>query len=219
MNKVFDINADEVVQLTAKLGRLHRSAMPVAVRESLNTAAKDMKMRYIPRVFSKNFTERRPRFISSHTAYNKCANTFDINSMSSSAGVIKDKTESGNRLELQERGGTLNDRAVPVYNDGVSGTRKGERESAQQDAIYYFRKFKDKQRGIILKNKKKTIIKTDSRLYEIRAGGTWRTLYTLDSTAKIKPKRFIEPSGDMAHSRLPRNFKIQAEKQFKKYLK
>ena len=40
---ILNVNTDAVVALTNKLEKLHRSAFPVAVRSTLNSAAFDMK--------------------------------------------------------------------------------------------------------------------------------------------------------------------------------
>ena len=64
---VFDIDAKDVVKATAKLERLHRSALPVSVRGALNDAAFDMKKNTIEKHFKKNFTIRSRTFVRSHS--------------------------------------------------------------------------------------------------------------------------------------------------------
>jgi len=88
MNNVFNINTDDIVQLTLKLEKLHRSAMPVAVRQSLNRAAFNMKKTEIGKSFDRNFIVRRSAFIRAHSGYNPSSNTFDINKIVSEAGII-----------------------------------------------------------------------------------------------------------------------------------
>ena len=98
----FNVNNHEVIKLTNTLDKIHRSAIPVSVRGSLNDAAFDMKKNTLGREFNDIFTIRRPTFLRSHTAANKSPNTFDINKMESSAGVIEGKSLAGDQLELQE---------------------------------------------------------------------------------------------------------------------
>ncbi|MBL4809315.1 MAG: hypothetical protein JKY43_04565, partial [Phycisphaerales bacterium] len=44
----FNVNTDAVVSLTNKLEKLHKSAFPVAVRGTLNSAAFDVKQKSMP---------------------------------------------------------------------------------------------------------------------------------------------------------------------------
>jgi hypothetical protein len=108
--QTFNINTSEVVELTNKLEKMHRSAMPVAVRGSLNDAAFDMKKNQVEQVFKSRFTTRKKNFIRSHTVANKSKNTFNINEMKSEVGVIKGKSDAGDQLEKQEFGGTIANR-------------------------------------------------------------------------------------------------------------
>jgi len=78
MLNTFNINTDKVVSLTNKLEKLHKSAMPVAVRMTLNDAAFDMKQIQIGRQFKGQFTIRKKNFIRSHTVAVKSKNTFRI---------------------------------------------------------------------------------------------------------------------------------------------
>lgn len=208
----FNIDSSQIQLFKQKLEKIHRSAVPVAVRQSLNEAAYQMKSVILPSEFKNDFTIRRPTFVKSHSAFTRSKNTFEIQYMSSECGIIRGKSISGNRLELQERGGVVSDRAVPINKNGVSPTRMNERNESKQSAIYYYRKFRNAKKGVIMRNRKRTIIKTDDYLFEVRAGGEWRTLYVLNSTARIKPKRFIEPAGTMAASRIPYYFIRNAQK-------
>lgn len=106
----FNINNADVVGLTNRLEKIHKSAMPVSVRGALNDAAFDMKKNQLGKTFDSSFTIRKKTFIRSHSAFNRSKNTFNINEMSSEAGIIKDKSKSGNELEIQETGGIVGDR-------------------------------------------------------------------------------------------------------------
>ena len=50
-----DVNTDSLIKLTAKLENLSRSALPVAVRGTLNNAAFDVKQRTLTKSAEKNF--------------------------------------------------------------------------------------------------------------------------------------------------------------------
>lgn len=99
-----------MVQLTNKLEKMHRSDLPLVVRQTLNDLAFDNKQNEIEDSFRSNFTIRKQNFIKSHTAANKSMNTFDISKMQSMSGVIKGKSTAGDMLEIQEFGGNIPDR-------------------------------------------------------------------------------------------------------------
>jgi hypothetical protein len=187
------------------------------VRGALNDAAFDMKKKTLGREFSDNFTIRRPTFIRSHTSVNKSPNTFDINKMESSAGIIQGKSFAGDQLELQEKGGSISDRDVPTLE-----TRGGDKASKQK-AMFWFRKFKDKslgqfpaQKGKKVKRRvKRTFVKTKSSLLMVEKGGKWKTLYH-SSNVRIPKKPFVGPAGE-ASSKLIAGFYVkQAERRIKK---
>ena len=86
----FDINTNDVIKLTNKLDELHRSALPSAVRNTLNNAAFEMK-KNIPFQADKKFITRDKGFFKRMSAVNK-ASGFDINRMVAETGIIsKDK--------------------------------------------------------------------------------------------------------------------------------
>ena len=53
-----NINSDAVVKFTNTLEKLHKSGLPVAIRESLNNAAFDVKKRTMPKAAGDTFKER-----------------------------------------------------------------------------------------------------------------------------------------------------------------
>lgn len=112
-----NINTSEIVKLTNKLERLHKSAMPVTVRGTLNDLAFKTKKDYVPDEFQKQFTVRSKTFIKSHTSVRKSDNTFDIRKMQSAVGVIARK-DAADGLAAQETGGnTKKSRNIPYFDD------------------------------------------------------------------------------------------------------
>ena len=217
----FNVNNHEVIKYTNTLDKIHRSAIPVSVRGALNDAAFDMKKNTLPDKFRNNFTIRRPNFITRNSVSKaiRSKNTFNINEMSASAGIIDDGPESiNNRLELQEKGGSISDRDVPTLE-----TRGGDK-AAKQKAMFWFRKFKDKplghfpsQKGKKVKRRvKRTFVKTKSRLFMIEKGGDWKTLYHTVSSAKIPKKTFIGPAGEASAKLIAGFYVKQAERRIKK---
>jgi len=111
--QAFNINNDDVVQMSNRLEQLHRSGLPVAVRQSLNEAAFQMKKHEIMRSFDRKFIVRKQAFIKNHTAFNRCKNTFEIREMYSEAGIRKGMSQAGDNLSKQEFGGRIHNRNVP----------------------------------------------------------------------------------------------------------
>ena len=127
MAKTFNINNADVVQLTNRLEKIHKSSMPVSVRGALNDAAFDMKKNQLEKTFDREFTIRKKTLIRSHTAFNRSKNTFNINEMISEAGVIKGKSKAGDELETQEKGGSLSGRKSIVTPEAFVSSPKSQK--------------------------------------------------------------------------------------------
>jgi len=212
----FSVDTAEMRAFKQKLDKISRSAFPVSVRKTLNSTAYDMRANTLPREFKDEFITRRPNFIKYVSGYSKCQNTFNVNSMVSEAGILEGKSLAGDRLELQERGGVINDRSVPFADrSGKSPTRKSESLENVQSPIYYARNFKNLKKGVISKTKQRTIFKTDKAVMMILAGGIWKTLYLENRSVKLKKRRFVEPAGDVAGFKMPQTF----IKEFNNYIK
>ena len=214
MANAFNINTDEVVVLTQKLEQLHRSAMPVAVRQSLNRAAFNMKTKGVSEMAGRKFIIRRPTFIKSHIGYNKSPNTFDINKMVSEVGIIQGKSRSGDQLEKQEFGGRISDRNVPTIH-----VRIGEQLKNKITGKYYYKKFQSVTSGHLSRNRQRTIIKgRNGSIYQVKKGGEWQTLYTQPKNVQIKERKFIKPAGELEMKHIPKYFLEFGEKKIKQIM-
>ena len=207
-----NINASETVKLTNKLEKLHRSAMPIAVRSTLNDAA-FMARKLIIKNFKSNFINRNRTFISSHASANKCQNTFDINRMQSEAGIIKGKTKSGDLLEKQEFGGNIQRKIIPSDNVRMS---KNYKKLVQKSM--YVNKFIKYKNGVIYKSGESTIVKSDKGIFRIFRGGKWERLYTFNRSITITKDAFVEPASIEISTKIESIFEKNAQKQFTKYL-
>lgn len=114
-----NINTDELVIFTNKLERLHKSALPIAIRGALNNAAFDVKQRTMLKTSKDDFVNRQPNFFKA-TSKVKAASGFDMGSMQSEVGFTDtglkgEKNFSVKDLEQQERGGTISGRSfIPL---------------------------------------------------------------------------------------------------------
>jgi len=109
-------------KLTEALKGLHRSAYPVAVRQTLNDLAFDTKQKQLITNSNVTFTIRNKNFIKNFSKVDK-ADGFDVNSMVASAGMI-DKG-AGKTFDLQEKGGSYSHENVPFNNARVGGSNRG----------------------------------------------------------------------------------------------
>lgn len=120
-----DINSDAIVAHTARLERISRSALPVTVRQTLSSAAFDVKQVTMPATSAK-FTHRSPTFFKSNSKVAP-AKGFDISTMQSTVGFIPStsgsKEAGGATEDLQEQdtGGNIAHRAFIPLKSARSG--------------------------------------------------------------------------------------------------
>lgn len=120
---VLNVNTDELVGLTNKLEKLHKSAFPVAVRSALNSAAFDVKQRTMPATSMQTFENRQKNFFKA-TSRVDMAKGFDAMTMRSTVGFVSSgKNQAVDDLEQQERGGQIGGRSfVPIDSARTSGS-------------------------------------------------------------------------------------------------
>jgi hypothetical protein len=120
-----NVNTDATVILTNKLEKLHKSAFPIAVRSTLNSAAFDMKKDTILSSAKSNFTQRKPSFFKANSRV-ETAKGFDVTSMSSSVGFTGN-SQAVDDLEKQEHGGEINKRTFIPFGGkgGANPARSG----------------------------------------------------------------------------------------------
>jgi len=246
--KSFDVNSEAAIQLTAKLGSLHRSAFPSAVRNTLNDAAFQMKKKEILNSAQKNFnTIRSKSLFTGRRVVVKKANGWDVNVLKSVVG-FSDAGDASVRaavegLEKQETGGIVNtgsrylkgsrikssnSRKVKrgnYYDRGnvISGRSKrgGTRKSKFVSRMY--RSYKEKKPFFMNTMKGNFLVRTVS--FRKIKGNKIKTklrflMMSRDKTpVKIKPTRFMSKAGISASIKMPKMFKNNAEFQIKKHLK
>lgn len=109
-----DVNTDSAIQLTAKLEKLHRSAFPSAVRNTLNDLAFDMKKKQIPNSFKQNFKPKSGTvpFVKKLLIVDKAVG-FNTNEMKAVVGFLNPTNNVDKRfvegLQKQEDGGVIDD--------------------------------------------------------------------------------------------------------------
>jgi hypothetical protein len=122
-----NINSNELVKFTVTLERLRKSALPSAIRGTLNDAAYDVKQKTMPAQARAEFVNRSPNFFKANSGV-LMAKGFDVNTMKSTVGFMEDRLRLGKNnfavrdLEEQEHSGSIGGRAyVPLDSARVSG--------------------------------------------------------------------------------------------------
>lgn len=106
-----NVNNNEVVKYTVKLEKLRKSALPNAIRGTLNDAAFDVKQKTMPVQAKADFINRSPNFFKANSRVEKAVG-FDVNSMRSTVGFIENTLRGENNfsvkdLEQQEHSGNI----------------------------------------------------------------------------------------------------------------
>jgi len=209
----FDINTDELIKLTAKLGSLPKQFLPSAVRNTLNDAAFDTK-KNVPKTAEDAFTVRSKVLFNSRIKVDR-AKGWDINSMVATTGFNDSGMEStGKGLEAQETGGTVKSSKLIPHNMGrISGS--------------YARKMKTKHRRSNVKfGSKYVLLKKGGKgtVFEIRKlskGNKLIPVYTYVNKKRrtVKKAPFMFPAAMIARAKIPAFYKNNAEFQIAKYWK
>ena len=215
----FDINTDALVKLTTKLGGLHKSALPSAVRNTLNDAAFETKT-WIPITASRKFTTRKKSFFRAFSSVEK-ARGFDINGMKSAAGINPAKgSQVADGLEGQETGGTINTRKLIPHDKariGGSHSRVLKRKH-RLDRISLTTPGRKTSGGVnyllVKKGNKGTV-------FEVGGAGKKNKLtpiYTYKNSKKSKVKKapFMAPAAMIATKQIPNNYLKNATFQINK---
>lgn len=110
-----NINSHEVVKFTNTLEKLHKSALPVAIRGALNKTAFNVKQNTMPNQAEKTFVNRQKNFFKANSRV-EMAKGFDIKQMEAVVGFTEGGLKGDNNyavkdLEQQERGGTIKGRS------------------------------------------------------------------------------------------------------------
>lgn len=240
-----DVNTDACVTLTDRLERLNRSAFPVAVRQTLNQAAFDVKQNTLPKSAANNFIRRSPNFFKTFSAVDK-ATGWNVNTMKSIVGMtdrgkVTARTAVQN-MEKQEHGGIINDGS-----DYLKDARGGNNKKKVAKRNYYnknniirgsfSRGGTAKSRFIAAafaaaKNKKMVSFNSGSGRYVMsvtsikksRTGDiSIKSKLLIKSRrgkpVKITPTHFSQEAAMATRKKVDMFYKKEAEKQFKRALK
>lgn len=137
-NVVFNVNTQACVILVSKLEQLHKSALPLAIRGTLNAAAFDVKTRTLDESATRNFIRRSPTFFKRFSGVNR-ATGWNINSMHADVGMTAEGGGSNElsarvavaNMEVQESGGKI-DKGLDYLAASRTGGSLGNTVSAKR---------------------------------------------------------------------------------------
>lgn len=111
---ILNINTDALVSLTNKLEKLHRSDLPIAIRNTLTKAALLTKTESLLKVAKQTFINRKPGFFKAKSKF-QGATGLNVQQMKATVGMVDLRRNSGDHavrnLEEQEHGGTIGGRS------------------------------------------------------------------------------------------------------------
>ena len=241
MDVAFELNTDEVKKFANKLGSLHRSAYPSAVRATLNGAAFDVKQRSLIVSAKQNFVERSPNFFKANSKVNM-ASGFDVDNMKSMVGMVslKGNNYAVDDLEQQEHGGTITNKSFIAMKPARSGknTNRNVQKKNRISAINSMVKA-SKSRG---SNEGQRFIKASIHAgvgghVLSEKGILWRIdqimkkdgrtkikgtpIYSVEKgrDIKVKATHFMETAAVSSSKKMPAIFNKEAEFQFEKHLR
>lgn len=121
-----DVNTDELVGFTNSLERVRTTAVPKAVRKTLNSAAFDVKGTTLLSVTRKKFVRRRANFFKANSSVSMAKGS-NVNNMKSEVGMVDlgGNNYAVDDLVQQERGGIIKGRSfIPLDTARVSKNYK-----------------------------------------------------------------------------------------------
>lgn len=247
MAMILDINSDDLVKFTNKLEKIGKYDLPVAVRGTLNETAFRMKgfggrRGEIDIQAHKEFDHIRSKNLFKAMSGVTKARGNNISSMSSEAGIIKrsgrDKIAEG--LAQQQEAGNVDTGATPTDKSRIGGSiGKKVRRKNYLKSVVPVNLMKNKGKRFMLravaaiKNKRAIMFKARSgityvaNVKKMNRGENvtprldMEILYRINrEPVKLRVKRpFVNKAAQVAGSRIPQEFLIQAKKRIDKRFK
>jgi hypothetical protein len=124
---IVNINTDAFVVQTNRLEKLHRSALPLAIRGTLNSAAFDVKTRTMPQTANASFINRNKTFFKANSRV-EMAKGFDTKTMKATVGFLSGRLKGDSNfavkdLQQQEHGGKIKSRSFIPTDVGRGGNK------------------------------------------------------------------------------------------------
>ncbi len=235
-----NVDTDKVIKFTNQLEKLNKTAFPNAVRNTLNSAAFDVKKVTLQKSADRNFEKRQPNFFKANSRV-EVAKGMNIESMEAIVGM-RDLT--GNNyavkdLEQQERGGTIDGKSFIPMDPSRTGksskklVQKRNRISGIKNIVSASKGKAKSAGGRLIESAAKAgigghvlsekgiLFRVDS-LKRNRKGMIKMTpLYSYKSgrSVKVQPTHFMQEAANESGAKLERFYMVNANREFKKVFK
>jgi len=239
MQPIIAVDTRELEDYSRRLGTLHRSAFPNAVRGTLNSAAFHVKKDTLLKSADKNFVNRQANFFKANSRVEK-AQGWSVEGMTSRVGMVSlaGNNKAVDDLEQQEHGGTIKSRSfIPMKpartgnspnknvrkNSRISGVNnltiarnargKNERQRFVKSVIHAgVGGHVLSERGIVWRvNSLARTKKNKMKLTPIHSFKKGRTV-------DVKATHFMQEAAIATAKKIPYFYKLEAERIFKRHL-
>lgn len=160
---MLQFTSDKLINFSHTLSKIHKAALPNAVRFTLTDAAKDVKFKTLQKHSEQQFDVSKPSFFKKFSGY-KAASGYNINNMRATAGMIKaqdTKSVASTKIAAQQTAGIVKDRS-------------------------YIAAEKQRSKSGVLKRSFITMIQLEPLVYEKGKGGNYIKT-AIESKEKRKP--------------------------------
>jgi hypothetical protein len=238
-----DINTNAIKEYADTLGKMHKSALPLAVRGALNKAAFDVKTNTMPASANAAFANRSPNFFKANSRV-EIAKGFEIRSMQATVGFTEKDLKGNNNyavkdLEQQEYGGNIEGRSfIPTEIARGNNKMKLVRPANRITKVL---KILDAKRNMRGRNSKEKFVRS---VYSAGKGGfvigeykgkemLWRVnslrksadgkfklsamfYFKKQRSIHVKPTAFMRQASMKSAARIEEFFIVEARRQFNK---
>lgn len=230
-----EYKGNKLIDFSFKLNKIHRAALPNAVRFTLTDAAKDVKFKTLIKSANKFFDVKKRNFFRAFSAY-KPATGFDISKMASVAGMTKGKSPTSKSVASTEIGqqqfaGTIENKSfMPAKNQKTpKGTVKKAYKDLRKIKPIVTKKgksfFPDVEKArktntplLIKKNNKGILVKVGKSKKKLKT--TPIASYEKDRKINlVKARPFLNYAAKESGKKLNTFFKKNAEKQIARFLR
>lgn len=236
---ILNINSDAVVQFTNTLEKMHRSALPSAIRGTLNKVVFDVKSKTLSKFADLSFEKRQPNFFRANSRFEN-AKGFNVSTMRATVGMTTmglkgDHNYAVKDLEQQERGGLIPKKSfIPLPAARISGSlNKNVRANARLANIKKIidskkmtgNSSREKFVHAILEAGKGGFVLSGTTLFRInslkKVGNTFKdktALYTFKRgrSVRVSPTAFMEKASMESGHKMEGFFSMEAKRQIEK---
>ncbi len=238
-----EFKSDKLIAFSLKLTKIHRAALPNAIRFALTDSAKDVKFRTLKKQANKSFAVKKQTFFRKFSGYTP-AKGFNISKMQSVAGMIKgtpknSKSVASTEIAQQQIAGTLHHKTFMASQN--QRTSKGlvksaylkEREKTpivtKKGKLFFAdaKRAKETKRPLLVKKNNKGILVKVGKIRKSKTEKFKREIVTTPIASYRKGRKinltdakpFVNMAAIESAKILNMNFIKHAEKQVARYLR